>query len=197
MELRKALVKRLITKSYISRLLSPAVTLEHCQGLVPPNARKTNFHREYITSPDSSEKGFFRKFLQRRQINQSTARIPEFFSLPVGDKLREKLKGINIAGDRLRLDGLAPNVPDSPAKDAPYGFTVQNARKVLRLYRVEKLKLKLRAIPKSSISYREFSRICVDLCGNEEEGTEFAKLLDESGNVIVLGNTVFLRPEQV
>lgn len=197
MELRKALVKRLITKSYISRLLSPAVTLEHCKSLVPPHARKTNFHREYITSPDSSEKGFFRKFLQRRQINQSTARIPEFFSLPVGDKLREKLKGINIAGDRLRLDGLAPNVPDSPAKDAPYGFTVQNARKVLRLYQVEKLKLKLRAIPKSSISYREFSRICVDFCGNEEEGTEFAKLLDESGNVIVLGNTVFLRPEQV
>ncbi|XP_031252771.1 calcium uniporter protein 4, mitochondrial-like [Pistacia vera] len=202
MELHKALVKRLITKSYGYRLSSPAVTLEHspsthAHSLVPPNALQTNFHREYITSPELSGKGFFRKFLQRRGINQSATRIPEFLSLPIGDKLREKLKGINIAGDRLRLEGLAPNVPDTPATDVPYGFTVRDARKLLRLSQVEKLKLKLREIQKSSISHHEFVRICVDFCENEDQGTEFAKLLDESGTVIVLGNIVYLRPEQV
>ena len=34
-------------------------------------------------------------------------------------------------------------------------------------------------------------------CENEDQGAEFAKMLDDSGNVIVLGNVVFLRPEQV
>ena len=62
---------------------------------------------------------------------------------------------------------------------------------------MEKLKVKLREIPKTSISYSEFVRICVEGCKNEDQGAEFAKMLDESGNVIVLGNVVFLRPEQV
>ena len=62
---------------------------------------------------------------------------------------------------------------------------------------MEKLKAKLREIPKSSISYSEFVRVCVQGCENEDQGAEFAKMLDDSGNVIVLGNVVFLRPEQV
>lgn len=189
MELGKALAKRLIAKTYGYRLSPAAVTLEHSPS---------THSREYITSLELSERGFFRKFLQRRGINQSAARIPEFLSLPVGDKLREKLKGINIAGDRLRLEGLGGHtVSDSSVKDIPYGFTVQDARKLLRLSQVEKLKMKLREIPKSSISYHDFVRICVEFCGNEDQGTEFSKLLDDSGNVIVLGNIVFLRPEQV
>lgn len=201
MALPKTLVERFINKSYGYRISSPAVTLEHSpstHSLVPQNAVRTNFHREYISSPESTEKSLFRRFLQRRAINQTATRLPEFLSLPVGDKLRETLKSMNIAGDRLRLGGLASPV-QNPATTtvSSYGITVQYARKVLRLSQVEKLKLKLREIPKNSISYSEFVGFCVDGCENEEQGVEFAKLLDESGNVIVLGNLVFLRPEQV
>ena len=203
MALRKTLAKRLFD-GY--RVTSPAVTIDRTpisspslQTVVPPNASKTNFHREYITSPDSAEKGFFRRFLHRRAMNQSSMSLPEFLSLPVGDKLREKLRSINITSDRVSLDGLnhpAPE-PTPSAGDSLYGISVHKARKILRLAQVEKLKAKLREIPKSSISYSEFVRVCVQGCENEDQGAEFAKMLDDSGNVIVLGNVVFLRPEQV
>ncbi|TKY57744.1 Calcium uniporter protein 4 [Spatholobus suberectus] len=62
---------------------------------------------------------------------------------------------------------------------------------------MEKVKAKLRNVPESSIPYSEFLRICVESCENRDQGAEFAKILDDSGNVIVLGNAVFLRPEQV
>uniref|UniRef100_A0A6N2N9N5 Calcium uniporter protein C-terminal domain-containing protein n=1 Tax=Salix viminalis TaxID=40686 RepID=A0A6N2N9N5_SALVM len=62
---------------------------------------------------------------------------------------------------------------------------------------MERLKEKLREIPKGSIWYPEFVKVCVDECGNEDQGAEFAKLLEQSLNVIVLGNIVYLRPEQV
>lgn len=209
MALRKTIVKRLVNKSciYGYRVLSPAVTLEHSPSahtLVPPNAVKTNSHREYITSPEFTDKGFFHKILQRRAINQSASSFPHFLWAPVGEKMREKLRNINIAGDRLRLDGLAPSLQDPKTEAAMettggslYGLTVDDARKLLRLAQMEKLKLKLRETQKNSISYNEFVRFCIDSCENESQGVEFAKSLDESGNVIVLGSIVFLRPEQV
>uniref|UniRef100_A0A2P2NGF4 Uncharacterized protein MANES_18G029800 n=1 Tax=Rhizophora mucronata TaxID=61149 RepID=A0A2P2NGF4_RHIMU len=197
MALREMLAKRL-ANGY--RAKSPAVTLEHSpissashllQAISPPNAAKTRFHREYLTSPESVEKGFFRRFLHRRAMSQ----LPEFLSLPVGEKLRERLKDINITGYRIRLDGLAPPAPQPEGK--PSGISIQDAKKLLKLSQLEKLKAKLREIPRSSISYSEFVRICVEECGNHHQGLEFAKTLDHSGNVIVLGNLVCLRPEQV
>lgn len=200
MALRKTLGKRLFDSW---RVRSPTVTLERSpissrtlQPLAAPNASKANFHRDFITSPDSAEKGFFRRFLQRRAMYQSSSRLPEFLSLPVGDKLREKLRGMNITGDRLKLDGLSPPVPADSA-DTPYGISVHDARKILRVSKMEKLKAKLGEIQRSSISYSEFVGICVEVCENEDQGVEYAKTFDESGNVIVLGNVVFLRPEQV
>lgn len=195
MALRKALTKR---QSHAIRVtLAPSsVVLEH-QTIVPPNAAQANFHREYLTSTGSADKGFFRRFLHRRALNQS-AKLPEFLTIPVGEKLREKLRGINISSDRLRLAGLSPPLPDlATPEDALYGISVSDAKKILKLSQVEKLKAKLREIPESSISYSEFVRICVEGFEDEEQGAEFSKMLDESGNVIVLGNVVFLRPEQV
>ncbi|XP_018817493.1 calcium uniporter protein 4, mitochondrial-like [Juglans regia] len=205
MAYRKTLAKRLFDGC---RVTSPSVTLEHTpisspSGrilVIPPNASKTNFHREYITSPDSAEKGFFRRFLHRRTAsNQSSSRLPEFLSLPVGHKLRETLRAINITGDGLRLDGLRPPAANpAVSADSRYGISVHDARKILRLTQMEKLKAKLGEIPKSSISYSEFVRICIEGCDqNEDQGLEFAKTLDDSGNVIVLGSVVFLRPDQV
>ncbi|XP_038905202.1 calcium uniporter protein 4, mitochondrial-like [Benincasa hispida] len=161
------------------------------------------FRRHYLSPPpDSAGRSVFRRFLQRRAIyhSPSAPRIPEILSIPVGDRLREKLGASNIAGDRIRLDGLIP--PSSNFANGPSvsgcGISIDDARKIIRLSQAEKIKAKLRDIPKPSISYSDFTRICVEDCGNnEEQGAEFAKLLDESGSVIVLGNIVFLRPDQV
>ncbi|KAF5739401.1 hypothetical protein HS088_TW12G00606 [Tripterygium wilfordii] len=195
MALRKIMPKRL----YVScRVTSP--TIEHSllnpsppslKSTVPPNASKSNFHREYLTLPESGANGLFRRFFHRR----SATTLPEFLTLPLRDKLRESLKGVNITGDRLRIDELSP--PLSAVGDSPFGVSVQDARNLLTLAQVEKLKAKLREMPESRISYSDFVQICVNDCGNEDQGVDFAKMLDQSGNVIVLGNSVFLRPEQV
>ncbi|XP_011017292.1 PREDICTED: calcium uniporter protein 4, mitochondrial-like [Populus euphratica] len=191
MAFRKLFSKRAVTNGY--RVASPAVALDHSSPIksltTPQNnaASKTKLFKEFLTG-DSVDIGFFRRFLHRRAVSQ----FPEFMSMPVGEKLREKL----ISGDRLHLDGLTR--PEEIAGEAnKFGISVENAKKILRFSLVEKLKAKLREIPRGSICYSEFVKICVDECGNEGQGVELAKLLDQSGNVIVLGNIVFLRPEQV
>ncbi|XP_022752242.1 calcium uniporter protein 4, mitochondrial-like [Durio zibethinus] len=174
---------------------SSLVTVENS-----PISLHTILRREYVASTESGERGFFPRFFHRRASGQSSLGFPEFLSVPVGEKLREKLRVINITGDRLRLDGLTP--PPSPPTDTAAGeslakISVEDARKVLRVYQIEKLKAKLREIPKSSISYYEFAQVCLEACGSEAQALELAKMLDQSGNVIALGNAVFLRPEQV
>ncbi|KAK9285446.1 hypothetical protein L1049_024639 [Liquidambar formosana] len=106
----------------------------------------------------------------------------------------EKLRGMDIVRDRVRLDGLTPPVSKS---DPKAGFSVEDARKLLKLAQLEAVKSKLRQIPKSWISHSEFVRICGEGCSDPDEGLGFAKMLDQSGTVIVLGNVVFLHPEQV
>lgn len=197
MALRKMLGKRLFDGR---RVTSPPVPPEHSSITSLPSiqtATKANFHREYLTSPDSAKKGFFRQFLHRKSPDQSPAKLPELLLLPVGEQLREKLRVADITSNRLRLDCLSPPAPDPTVGDFPYGLSVNDTRKILRLAQVEKLKSKLREIPMSSISYSEFLRICVEGCDNEDQGAEFAKMMDESGNVVVLGNVVLLHPEQV
>lgn len=196
MAFRKLFSKGTITNGY--RVPSPAATLDHSSSPIkslttPQNnaPSKINLQKELLTG-ESVDKGFFRRFLHRRAINQ----LPELLSIPVGEKLREKLKGFNISSDRLHLDGLT--LPGQVAGDSnTFGVSVENAKKILRVSMMERLKEKLREIPKGSIWYPEFVKVCVDECGNEDQGAEFAKLLEQSLNVIVLGNIVYLRPEQV
>uniref|UniRef100_A0A0E0A661 Uncharacterized protein n=1 Tax=Oryza glumipatula TaxID=40148 RepID=A0A0E0A661_9ORYZ len=47
-----------------------------------------------------------------------------------------------------------------------------------------------------TVPYAEFLRLCCDASG-AESGASVTCALDESGSVIVLGKTVFLRPEMV
>ncbi|KAK9108787.1 hypothetical protein Sjap_016847 [Stephania japonica] len=137
----------------------------------------------------NNKNGFLERFLQRRELVQS-AFHSEIRDMPIGDKLMEKLKGMNLGRDRLRFDGL---VNPSMKK-----VSVEDARKLLRFSQMEMLKSKLRQIPKSCISYSEFIEICKEGSSlNPQQGLEFAKMLDESGTVIVLGNVVFLHPDQI
>ncbi|KAL8130870.1 calcium uniporter protein 4, mitochondrial-like [Apium graveolens] len=185
MALRRTISKRFFNKTLAN--YSPAPVIHQ-------NGAKTNFQRELITSSESAndEKGFFRRFLQRRSINQAAAKLPEFLSVPVGEKLREKLWPINYgySENRIRFDGLTP--PENVG-----GMSVQEAKKILRSARLEKLRSALKKIPANSVEYSEFVKICTDVCENGEQGLECAKMLDDAGNVIVLGNIVFLRPDQV
>ncbi|KAF7851581.1 hypothetical protein BT93_L3578 [Corymbia citriodora subsp. variegata] len=200
MAVRNALVKRFFA-GY--RAASPAVTLARSPAPFPSLPSLTNlvpastsFHRELLTSPESAVGGIL-----RRALNQSVGALPELLSLPTGDKLREKLRGDGATVDRRLPDGPEPSpsaaAAAAAARGEAYGLTVQDARKILRFYQVEKVKARLRAIPESSISYGEFVRICVEECEEEGRGTEVAKTMDESGNVIVFGNVVLLSPEQV
>lgn len=203
MALRRTLSKRLFgatnadSPSPITTLVNSAITPPPTAAL--PNALKTHYHREYITSPDSATAGFFRRFLQRRAINNhsSPSSLPSFLTLPSGEKLREKLKSMNLTGDqRLRFDGLSTPIP-TPAEEDRFRVGAADAKRVLRFVLAEKIRERLRNIPASTISHGEFVRICGDVCGDREMGVEFARALDESGNVIVLGGVVFLRPDQV
>ena len=109
--------------------------------------------------------------------------------MPVGDKLREKLWPIHFVSseNQIRFDP-----PESVS-----GISVHEARKILRSARLEKLRSTLKQIPANSVEYSQFVKICSDVCENDEQGVECAKMLDQAGNVIVLGNIVFLHPDQV
>ncbi|GLT73829.1 hypothetical protein SLA2020_456620 [Shorea laevis] len=200
MALRRTLAKRLLNGRTVTSL-EVAPEPEHgtisplpLKNILPQNAAKINFHREYLSLSGFVERSFFQRYHYRKSSNQSVS--AEAF--PFGDKLREKLRAININGDRLRLEGLiSPPAIDPVTGDSFRKFSSEDARNLLRICVMEKLKAKLKKIPENSISYSEFLQICVEACGNEEQGFEFSKLLDESGNVIVFGSVVLLRPGQV
>lgn len=107
----------------------------------------------------------------------------------------ERLSGIGIGRNRINLNGLVPPNGESVTRVSE-NLTVEDARKVLMVAQLEVIKLKIREINRDSVSLEEFIGLCSDNCGSRELGLEFAKMLDESGYVIVLGKFVFLHPEQ-
>ncbi|XP_076896918.1 calcium uniporter protein 4, mitochondrial-like [Bidens hawaiensis] len=126
----------------------------------------------------------FRRFLQQRPLYlSSTANLPEIFR-PGGEKLFEKIKEMDIARNLVR-------------RQTKSQLTVADAKKILRASRIKMLKSKLRSNGKNRVSYDEFVQMCVDGCSDKQEGVELAKVLENSGSVIVLGNIVFLKPEQI
>lgn len=61
---------------------------------------------------------------------------------------------------------------------------------------MDDLRKTLRQIPNVCISRKELMQICVDSAG-EEDAKEVVKSLDKSGQVFIVGDCVYLRPEQV
>ncbi|XP_077214944.1 calcium uniporter protein 3, mitochondrial-like [Tasmannia lanceolata] len=173
-----AFAKTLARRLFNFPTKNPPQTLTHYyKTLTPPN-----HYRKFLPPPEPGENGFFRP------------------PLPIGDKLIENLNGMNR--DRLRFEGLthpSHRPSDVPSQNPLEGISVKDAKKLLKIARLEILKGRLRYTPKNCVLYSEFLQICEGFVegSNPEEISELAKMLDESGEVIVLGNLVFLRPDQV
>lgn len=192
MALRKTLAERLfnITKTSRRALTNYRISsTAAAASRISQNPTRNN-------APDPGDNGVFRRFLHKAAMFQP--RIS-----PVGgENLMEKLITIDIARDRIRLDGLCPPPTMKAAekekeKEKAEGLTVEEAKKVLRAVKMEMVKDRLRMIERNWIPYSEFVRVCEEACSDRELGLQFAKSLDDAGNVIVLGNVVFLKPEQV
>lgn len=113
---------------------------------------------------------------------QSLALLP----LLHGDRWFENLKNLNNAGK----DRLCVEVVPKWKKSAEEG------RRLRKLVQMDSLIKRLRQIPHASISREEFLQICMESAG-EEDANEVVKSLDESGQIIIVGDCVYLRPEQV
>ncbi|MFS7999027.1 putative calcium uniporter protein [Helianthus anomalus] len=192
MALRRTLAKRLINDH------SPAFT--DLRSHKTSTLTKSHFHRELLTSPHKTSStadvtnSLFRRFFQRNQ--SSAMSLPELLSFPVGEKLRERL---NISYDeRLRLDALRiPATERLPDAEHSVGISVDDAKKIIRFSQMQKVRSAVKQIPMNSISYSAFVTVCIDTCRNHDQGVEFAKTLDQAGDVIVFGNVVFIRPDQL
>ncbi|KAF0928871.1 hypothetical protein E2562_010729 [Oryza meyeriana var. granulata] len=142
-----------------------------------------------------------RRFMQEQTAFRPAAAVPPDRRgfMPLADRIRN----LGVAFPRINLDGLVPPAPPHPAaameepSPSPVaGLTVAEARKVLRATQMEAARAKLRASGAGTVPYAEFLRLCCDAAGLDS-GPSVARALDESGSVIVLGKTVFLRPEMV
>ncbi|KAL4376912.1 hypothetical protein GQ457_02G014450 [Hibiscus cannabinus] len=193
MALKKTLVEKLFNISKISSqaLTNCRISSSTVQNRTSQNAGKAT--TDLAPEPgDRNGNGVFRRFLHR-----GAAVSPAITTLPMGKNLKERLKEIDMSKDRIRLDGLSSHLTAKPAVPEVASLSVQEAKKLLRVAQLEVVKTRLRETGKTWISYSDFIQICGESCSGPEQGLQFAKLLDESGSVIVLGNVVVLRPDQV
>lgn len=191
MALKKTLAQRLFS---IYRITNPAPASCRITSSATAAANKAFAPKSPDEiAPDPGDDGIFRRFFHRRPIGIP----PGLRSVPTGEGLIEKLRGMDIARDRLRLDGLRPPQQEEEEEVVEQGkITVEDARKLLRLSQLEMVKARLTQIEKNCISQEEFLEICRDGCWSSEQAKQFAEMLDESGTVIVLGTVVFLKPHQ-
>ncbi|KAK6154912.1 hypothetical protein DH2020_009160 [Rehmannia glutinosa] len=191
MAFKKTIPQRLFS---ISRITNAAIT--NCRVSSPCTAAQSRALNHPSTptklAPDPGDDGIFRRYIHRQS---AAATSPELRFIPTGGKLLEKLREMDIARQRIRLDCLRPAAVEEESTEG--NITVKDAVKILRLSQLEMVKSRLRQIEKDCVSYSEFLEICGKDCSSVDQGLEFAKMLDQSGSVIVLGNIVFLRPEQV
>lgn len=139
-----------------------------------------------------------RRFMQEQRPAFRPAVPPDVGFMPLADRIRDHL---GVSFPRINLDGLVPPAPPRPHPPTPReaatvvaSLTVEEARKVLRATQMEAARARVRASREGTVTHAEFLRLCCDAAG-ADDGPSVARALDESGSVIVLGRTVFLRPE--
>ena len=192
MALMKTLAEKLFNISKISSqaLTNCRVSSSTVQNRISQKAGKATTAMAPDPGDDNGNgNGMFRRFLHEGAMVSQSMR-----KLPMGDNLMERLREFDISKERIRLDGLSPHLEAKP--EVPE-LSVQQVKKLLRVAQLEMVKTKLMETGKTWISYSDFIRVCGESCSDPEQGLQFAKLLDESGTVIVLGNVVVLQPEQV
>lgn len=138
-------------------------------------------------------RGFLWPFFLFRQMpyRSSPAKLPEFPTLSIGQDLPEAPKNIN--NNASFADAAVPLTSDAVWGG---GMSFEDVKST-KIVKMELVKRKLKNLTADTIQYSEFLQICVETCENPDQGAEIAKLLDDSGNVVVLGNSVFLNPARV
>lgn len=126
-------------------------------------------------------------FLQRRGVVMpAQSRACPF--LLNGDGWREELKNLNNAvRDRLHQEVVGPLEGKKSAEEE---------RRLLRLVQTDSLMKRLGQIPHACISLKELLQTSND-CAGKEHAKEVVKLLDEAEKILIVGDRVYLRPEQV
>ncbi|OIV94773.1 hypothetical protein TanjilG_12986 [Lupinus angustifolius] len=189
MALKKTLFQRLFNITKIS-----SQTINNCR--ISSSSVHGRTSSSTPTRPDfelePGDNAIFSRFMNKRTEVQPELRSPAF-----SGSLIEKLRDMDIARTRIRLEGLAPPVPEKVDALEEERVAVEDARKLLKAAQVELVKSKLREIQKTCISVSEFFRICSENCSDRDQAARIAKMLDESAVVIILGDVVFLRPEQI
>lgn len=111
-------------------------------------------------------------------------------STPVihGDRWRQDLQNLNKAARERPLLEVTP--------PSEYKISPEERRRLLRFVQIDALRKSLRQIPHSCISRKELLQICMESAG-EEDAKEVAKSLDESGQIVIIGDRVYLRPDLV
>lgn len=192
MSFKKLLAQRLLS---MSRTISSSHALANCRSAAalawpPGDPRRRG---ELAIDPDPGDRGVFRRFLHRKAVLS-----PEFGLPPVGQGLMERLRALDIARNRIRISGpIPPPPPPQPPASEPPDLTAEDARKLMKVALVEMAKSRLREVGETWVSYPDLVRICGEACADPDEGLRLARTLDETGNVVVLGKMVLLKPELV
>ncbi|KAH6791861.1 hypothetical protein C2S52_002338 [Perilla frutescens var. hirtella] len=188
MALKRLFAQRLFGKS---RITNSAAT--NCRVSSPCTAalsKATTTSKKLASDP--SDDGIFRRYFHNQSGATSGAAALRF--LPTGETLLERIREMDIARSR---QAAAAKKKEEEEKEEEACLTVKDAVKILKVSQLEIIKARLREIEKDQISYSEFVEICRKECSRKDEANEFAKMLDQSGSVIVIGNIVYIRPEQV
>lgn len=175
MAFNKMLIQRLFNISKVSHQ-----TLTSCR--ISSSAVSHSPRNDKAPAIDPGDFSIFRRLMR--------SPAPDLPYFGAGETLIEKLRGMEMGRDRIRLDGLSPPAPQGR-------LTAEDARKLMKVAQIEMVKQKIKKIGKSCVSYDEFVKICVEGAWSEQQGFEIAKMLDDSGNVLVIDKVVFLRPDQV
>ncbi|CAN8276437.1 unnamed protein product [Cochlearia groenlandica] len=141
--------------------------------------------------PEPGDSSISRRFIHGISVNRN-------LKLPILENLMDKLREIDMSKDRVSPP---PERSTEDTEDTVVGLiTVRDAKKLLRAAEIEVVKKKLMETERSWISYSDFVSVCNDSSSSSSDashGVWIAKMLDDSGNVIVLGDYVCLRPDQV
>ncbi|CAH8354218.1 unnamed protein product [Eruca vesicaria subsp. sativa] len=134
--------------------------------------------------------------IRRRFIHKKALFWPEIS--PKGGTLMEKLKELSLSNNRIRLDEmLPPPTPENTSPGIAQAVTMADVKKLMRAAEMEMVRTRLREMGEKWVSYSEFVRVCGENDSDPEQGNRVANMLEEGGDVIVLGNFVCLKPDEL